>query len=161
MVSFEIEDVKAFMNNFLVKETFDSFLLYELEIHTYVKTSINGNLNRAWFSSDEEEIIGDRQFVLWKEIKPQAFGLIKGSKTPTLIRAVLMLSKSNIEKIIQSTHLDYVMDDVNNLSLNIRYENGKLSIIASTSLNTFKIDKNLEHQWDGIAREMLRKNGIL
>lgn len=161
MVSFEIEDVKAFMNNFLVKETFDLFYLYELELHTFVKFDIKGNLNKKWFSSDELQIIGDREFVTWKEIKPQVFGLIKGNKTPTLIKAVLMLSRNNIEKIIQASHLKYSLDEVNSLILNIKYENGNLSIITGTSLNNFRLDKDLEHRWDEVAHEILKKNGIV
>jgi len=161
MVSFEVEDIKAFMNNFLIKETFDMFYLYELELNTFVKFEIKGKLNRKWFSTDELQIIENREYVTWKEAKPQVFGLIKGNKTPTLIRAVLMLSKVNIEKIITSCNLDYSIDEVSGLLLNIRYEDNKLLIITGTSLNAFRIDKNLENQWDEIAKEIFKKNGII
>lgn len=147
MKSFEIEDIKTFMNTLLCDTKYDSFYMYETRLKTSLDYYINGSINKEFFDSDEErEIVED--FISWGKVKNTLFSLIKGKRLPISFRIILMFNKGNIEKLIEMNNLPYSPDNVSSLSFNIYYENEKLSVTTGTALKTFTMDKSLEHVWD-------------
>ncbi len=156
MISLKIIDVKTFMSKLLITNTFDHFLLYELDINTFNHFHMDGKLNKEFYSKDELEVLGERYYSQWSEIKPYAFNIIKGNKLPILIKAVFALSPENIEKVIQKSGISMKKEEINGLFMNIRYEKENLYIITGTSIKTFTLDKTLDQVWDGYVKDFLK-----
>ena len=55
MLALQIKDVKHFMGRILGTDAFDSFLLEEAVVRTYNTFTIDGRMNRDFFSSEEWE----------------------------------------------------------------------------------------------------------
>jgi len=156
MISLKIIDVKDFMSKFLISNVFDNFLISELDISTFTHFHIEGKLNKEFYSNDELEILGERNYSKWSEIKPFAFSMIKGNKLPISIKAVFALSSENIEKVIQKSGILMKREEINGLFMNVRYEKENLYIITGTSIKTFTLDKTLDQVWDGYVKDFLK-----
>ena len=52
MLVLKIKDVKNFMNQLLIGQTFDDFSLVEASITTFCSFTIDGKLHRDFFDSD-------------------------------------------------------------------------------------------------------------
>ena len=156
MISLKIIDIKAFMSSLLVQPIFDNFLLSELDIITFNHFNISGKLNTSWYNSDELELLQGRVYSKWSEIKPTAFNLIKGNKTPSSFKIVFLLSPENTSKILNKNGLSFKLEEINGLFLNIKFEHNILTLITGTSLRTFTMDKSLEHEWDANMKTFLK-----
>ena len=55
MILCKITDKKDFMAKLLTGDSFDSFLLKEASIHSFVPYLIDGHINHAFFSDDSED----------------------------------------------------------------------------------------------------------
>ena len=102
MISLRIKNTKTFMSHLLVKDTFDNFLLSEADIKTSCSHSIDGQINRAFYSDEEWETLeGDaRRYELWLNQKPFCFSLIKGSKVPSSMKIVMLMSTKDTEALL-------------------------------------------------------------
>ncbi len=159
MKNFHIEDIKGFMNEFLIQEKYDSFYLYEARIKTALDYYINGRVNPEFFDNSEEmnEFIGDmdktvqsqvQQYVCWGKVKHTVYELIRGTRLPISFKVVLMFNRENIVRLVEMNNLPVRTEDVSSLAINVYYENGVLSVTTGTSLKIFTLDKTLEHLWD-------------
>lgn len=160
MISLKVIDVKAFMNHLLVQNVFDNFYLWEADFKTFGEFSINGKLNEDYYSSDELEVLGERKYATWAEVKPFAFSYVKGSKLPVAIKIIMMVSKSGTESIIHNSGLKMQADEVKGLFLNIKYDKGNLYISSGTSFKNFTMDKTIENLWDARLIQFLKEKGI-
>lgn len=161
MIALNIADTKDFMQKLLIQKVFDQFYLLEGEVATFASFKIDGELNGAWYTSDETEVLEGRQYSLWSEIKPMAFQLIKGKKLPVHFRFVLQLSGVNTEWLLKKYHLEHLQEQLRGLYLNIRYQDQKLVCVTGLSFKTFVMDKTLERLWDETARQFMKQNGII
>ena len=82
LITFAITDIGDFTRKLLIQNVFDQFYVLEGEVSTFAAFSIDGKLNGDYYSSDETELLQDRKWSLWSEIKPVAFLLMKGKKLP-------------------------------------------------------------------------------
>lgn len=160
MRAFQILDVKPFMAKLLIQNMFDSFLLSEFTMNTFTKFQISGKLNHDFFSGDELEAMNHRTHAKWIEIKPFAFSIVKGSKTPLSFHITLMLSEEQKASVVKNSGVAMRLEEVSGLYLHIKYENSALFIITGLGLNTFTMDKSLENAWDEQVANFLRKNEI-
>lgn len=160
MISLKVIDVKAFMNSLLVQNVFDNFYLWEADFKTFGEFSIDGKLNEDYYSSDELEMLGERKYATWAEVKPFAFSYVKGNKLPVTIKIIMMVSKSSTENIINNSGLKIQVDEVKGLFLNIKYEKGNLYISSGTSFKNFTMDKTIENLWDARLKQFLKEKGI-
>lgn len=160
MTALKILEVKGFMGQLLFHEMFDSFYLSELEIHTANIYKINGRLNKSWFDDDERERVGAREYAYWKDLRPFAYQIIKGSKTPRMMKLVFLLSAGNTRKLVEQSGVPVKPEEVGGLFLNLHYESGALRLITGTSTKTFTMDKSLENQWDLSIKRFLGKHGF-
>lgn len=152
MRSIEIEDTKSFMSALFVKDSFDSFLVKSADITTFVLFSIDGSAYRDFFG-DELEIT--EEYVPWSILKPYCYNIIKGKKVPLSMKFVFSLPSNKIDELIDSTGLGIKKTDINALSINVRFENNKVSVITGTSLRTFTLDKSFENAWDEYVSKFL------
>ena len=160
MLAATTPDIKQFMNEFLTGTAFDKFLLCEATIMTGSTYIIDGHINKEFYDTDDEHLQPDRVYQYWGECKPIAFQIIKGHRTPLGMKLVLMLAPYNVEKFLEQNNLPFTKDQVRGLFLNIRYEYNALHISSGTSLSIFTMDKTIEHMWDDMLTQFLKKNNI-
>lgn len=163
MIALQVQDIKNFMSKLLLSQTFDNFLLVEGSITTYNTFRIDGRIHKDFFTEEEivERSLADREFSLWKEIKPFCLELIKGKKTPLGFKLIFQLSKENTAKLIAASGITSIQpENVSGLLLNVRYDSNGLSCITATSLNLFTLDKSLEHAWDDMIKRFLKQQEI-
>ncbi|PWJ51529.1 DUF5721 family protein [Faecalicatena contorta] len=156
MISLHLTSVKDYMAHLLLSETFDNFLFIEGQIVTFNTFTIDGFIQKAFFS--EEESISE--YSSWKNLRDYCLSLIKGKKTPLSFKFVFSLAPANIERLIEQNHLDFQMDQVQGLYLNIRYDGSKLQCVTGTSLKTFTMDKSLEQAWDKMVQKFFTQKEI-
>ena len=161
MISLHILNVKDFMSQLLLHDTFDRFYLTEASITTFGTFLIDGHLQKGYFSCEElenEEFC--QPYSYWKQMRPFCLELIKGKKTPLNFKIVFQLSSSNTEKLLLQTGVALTPSDVNGLYLNLHYDGRSLHCITGTSLNLFTMDKSLEHAWDEMVRKFFHAKEI-
>ena len=148
MIAGTITDVKDFMNQLLIKDSFDPLLLCEASLRTATTLSISGKLNMDFFDTQEKETMTETTYASWSMIRPLFFQAVKGNKTPTAFKLVFMLPKYNQEALVIKNNLPFTADDIAGLYFNIYYEQGKLSITSGTSMRIFSMDKRIDQIWD-------------
>ena len=161
MISLNVLEVKQFMAKLLTNSIFDHFILKDMEIQTFTTYHISGQLNEAFFSKEELKGREDKQSVLWSDIKPFAYTMIKGNKTPLQMKIVFQLPKNQSEHIISRLEHTVRIDDIGGMYLNIRFENNKLHLVTGCAIKTFTLDKSLEYEWDQEVKELLKQQGIV
>jgi hypothetical protein len=158
MISLKIEEVKTFMAMLLANSMFDEFVLKEMEIQTFTSFHVSGQFFENFFS--KEELEERSPAVLWGEIRETAFSIIRGNKSPLLMKIVLQLPEASVGRLIESLGGRLRIEDVGGLYLNIRFEKNELHIITGTSIKTFTLDKTLDMEWDSWVRNYLKSKGI-
>ncbi len=148
MKSFNIEDVKNYMNQLLVNEKFDSFYLYEARVKGALDYFIGGKLNMDYFDDEEKAELGESEYTSWGKVKHIIYDLMKGKKLPINFKINLMFNRENIVRLIEMNNLPVNQEDVGALFYNIHYEAGELNVTTGTSLKVFTLDKRLEQLWD-------------
>ncbi|NLJ88774.1 MAG: hypothetical protein GX327_08415 [Epulopiscium sp.] len=150
MINLNILDVKKAMDELLKGNLFDEFEVRITEVHTFTKFHIDGSLNKA-FLNDEEKKLYNRNFVLWKEVKPHVFNIIKGKRPPTYL------------KIVFSAGKDIVVDfpsEISALFINLIYSQGNFSCTSGIALNSFSLNKEIEYEWDNYVHNFFKKANI-
>lgn len=160
MIALQIEDLKQFTKRLFLQETFDNFLVKEVNIVTYNSFTIDGHVRQGFYSAEELEENQIEELSAWKVLRPFCFSIIKGNKLPLSFSIVLQLAPANVEKVLKQNVLDLDASNINGLYINIRYDNSHLSCITGTSLKLFTLDKTLEQLWDQMVKQFLKQNEI-
>ena len=83
MLVLKINDVKNFMNQLLIGQTFDDFSLVEASITTFCSFTIDGKLHRDFFDSDSKQLADQSApYCPWKELKSYCYSIIRGKLPP-------------------------------------------------------------------------------
>ena len=161
----KITNVKQFMNKLLVENAFDSFLVSEVLIKTGNSYVIDGHINKEFFSDDEIKDLKDgassdgriysETLSRWSEIKPLAFSIMKGKKTPVSFKMSFYLAEENINKLMASFDSSFKVNDIDGLALIVKYSDGELSVTSSATIKIFSLDKTLEKHWDDMVIKFL------
>ena len=53
---------------------------------------------------------------------------------------------------MKNAQLEFTVDQIAGLYMNVRYENNALHCITGTSLHVFTLDKQIDYEWDEAAR---------
>lgn len=160
MIALQIQEVKAFMSSLLIHNVFDDFLLSELDILTFNHFHIEGKRNKEWYTEEELELLGEKEYSSWADIKPIAFQLIKGNKTPHAFKIVFILNKVDLKDILEKNNINIRLEEINGVFVNLKYEKEKLSLITGTSVKVFTMDKTLDREWDESMKAILRSKQI-
>ena len=160
MIALQIADIRVFMKKLLLSETFDRFLLLEGSITTFNTFEIDGTLQKAYYSAEEQDQIEDRSLSLWSEVRPFCFELIKGKKTPLAFHFTFQLAASNVIRLLAQTGIDLPPEQIRGLLINLRYDGHTLTCTTGTSLSVFTLDKKLDHAWDGMVRKYFHQQEI-
>ena len=160
MIALNIQDIKSFTSNLFVHEMFDEFLMSEMDISMAQTIHIDGELNKDWFTNDEEEVLAGRKIAKWNEIKPLAYQMIRGKKTPLAFKIIFQLNEIQLAKVIEKSGSSFQLGDVNALFIHVKFDKNGLSIITGSSIKVFTMDKSLEHYWDDTVKLMMKKYKI-
>lgn len=149
MICLKIKNTKIFMQKFLMSEAFADFLLMEAKIDTFVSYNIDCRIKRDFFSREEQEQQEIHEFAAWEMVRPQVVQMVKGKRTPILMRLVLAYlpekAKELLEKEAQAAG---GRNFINYLLCTIKYENGGITLTGGVSYQDFTMDKGPEKCWD-------------
>ena len=154
MVIFYLQ-AKQCMQKLLLTETFDSFSFLEGDVASFCTFHIDGKLHKDFFEEAPAE-----EYTDWGQVKERFLAVIKGKKTPLSFRFILSLSPSDLPAFLHENDLAFRFEEIQGLYLNIRFDEGRLSLITGTSLHTFTMDKSVEHTWDLYVERFLTKAGL-
>jgi len=163
MIALKLPEIRVFMNKLLCTDTFDNFLLQEASISGSISYHIEGALHADFFSKEEieqENLIG-LSFIPYGKVRTQCFDLIKGKRTPSFFKFVLLLSPSNLEKTLQQVGSSLTTQDVTAVFINLKFQNNSLSLTTGISYRTFSIDKSLDREWDILVKKFLKNHEIM
>ena len=162
MIALQITDLKDFMNRLLKSDLFDPFWVVEVSITTYNTFLIDGSLHRDFLDSSALEILDKtkRTHSLWREVKPFCLSIIRGKHTPLHFKIVFLLSRKNVEKLLQDHPLGLTTEDIFGLFVNFQYDGTHLTCTTGTSLKTFTLDKTLDHVWDDLIQKFFKQQKI-
>ena len=148
MIALKIAEVKDFMNKLLCQDVFDHFLIQEAVITTNVSCHIDGTLQKDFYTLEEleEQNLTGLSFV--------PYGLLRSFKFS------LLLSPENLKRTLSQTGSSFTENDISAVFLNIRFQNGELTVTTGISYRIFSTDKTLEHEWDTLLKRFLTKNQI-
>lgn len=157
MISVNLLSTKNIMGALLIQEHFDDFYVEDVTISTFNTFTLDGHINKDFYTTEEISNMenGLPVFSSWKDIRPICFQLIKGKKTPVSFKFVLHANEDLISKICEQPEVTIQKNLVKGLILNIRYEEGKVTIITACSYNTFVMDKSLDPAWDKYLPKLL------
>lgn len=159
MISLTIKATKNFMSQLLVKDTFDNWLICEANILTGCTVTIDGSVNKAFYTTEELEKINEA-YSFWKNLKPFCFSLIKGNKVPVAMKFVFSLNSDSVKELLSSADTRICTDDISGAFINIKYSDDKINIITGTSLKIFTLDKIFEKTFDNYVKTFLDNAGI-
>ena len=161
MTALQVTSMKQFMNRLLASESFDVFLLEEAVIGTANTFTIDGHMNRDFFSGDDgQEFATLPEFRPWSEVKSLCFDLIKGKRTPLFFRFTLQLKPEKAAALLRQENCDVDPGQVKALALNIRYDGSKAVLTTATALRTFLPSKEPDAIWDRALTRYLDREGI-
>lgn len=162
MTAYKITELKNFMNRLLTTDCFDIFLLEQAVIITYNTFTIDGRLEKEFYTTEEWEEPSLRPYPLscWSDIRPICFSLIRGKKTPVRMKFVLQLKPEMTQKLIADNDIKIPDHFVKAFVLSIRYENGSMSCTTGVSFSSFLPDKTPERLWDDAFRRFLKNKNI-
>lgn len=159
MLALKINDVKTFMNQLLIGETFDSFSLVEASITTFSNFTIDGKLHRDFFDTDTMQDINstDSSYCLWKSLKSYCFSIIRGKLLPIQFRIIFQLSPAQYTSLFTDISSPIDNDQIRGVNLNIQYKNNELLCTTGISSDTFILDRQSEFTWDCAVLKFFQK----
>lgn len=155
MVNIHIEDKKTFTSNLFIKDAFDDYLLVEAAITTFNTYTIDGRIQKKFYTDEEYGLLGSPLLSRWGDMKKICFEMIKGNKTPLKFKIVLKLSEEKTRDIVSKAGGSLTENDIQGLLLNIRYENDSMDCITAATLKIFSMDKSVEEEFDRYMNKML------
>ena len=163
MIALELTEVRVFMNKLLCSDVFDNFLLQEASIQGSIAYHIEGTLHSDYYSKEEleQEHLTNLLFIPYGKVRTQCFDLIKGKRTPSFFKFVLLLSPANLEKTVCQAGTSLTAQDVTAMYINLKFQNNKLMLTTGISYRTFTTDKSLEQEWDILMKKFLKNHQIV
>ncbi|MDE5748863.1 MAG: hypothetical protein K2I21_14970 [Acetatifactor sp.] len=161
MLALQITNTKNFMAQLLTGDCFDPFLLAEAVVSTAHTYTIDGHVNREFFTSEERENsdICPYDFALWQDMKGLLFQLIKGKHTPLYFKFVLHLKPESVSKLLAANSCSLPPEQIKALVLTIKYDGSHAVLTTGTAYHTFVMNKEPDAIWDkALTGYLSRKN---
>ena len=137
--------------------TFSFRRLSSQQMYPAISTARCKKTSTPWKNSKNRISPG---FVPYGLLRSSCFNLIKGKKTPSYFKFSLLLSPENLKRTLSQTGSSFTENDISAVFLNIRFQNGELTVTTGISYRIFSTDKTLEHEWDTLLKRFLTKNQI-
>ncbi len=162
MIALSILNIKEFMHILLRTDAFDSFLLAEGSITTYMAWMLDGHSHADFFSPEDEPypLAAQEAYIPFSLVRPACFELIKGKRTPSSFKFVFLLSSENQRRTIASIQNSFAPEDVTGMYLNLKYQDKRLLCTTGISCKVFSMDKSLGQGWDDMVQRFFKKHKI-
>lgn len=162
MQTIEILDVKQFMQLLLKTDTFHSCSMLQAELHTDISIHLDGHLIPGYYTKDElADFAGNPDELLpWQLARDRVFALIKGNRTPSLMKIVLKPDHNLTQELAAQSGTGLRAEDIDGLYLNILFQNNRLFLTCGVSYRIFTLDKTLEQTFAAYTLELLKHNCI-
>ena len=163
MIAVQIKNIKNFMKELLLADTFDHFLVSEANVTTFTAFNIDGLLHPEFFEQEKAEEISrsGRTQVLWSEIRPFCLAVIKGHRTPLNFKFVFVLPPKEVALLLARSSLSIQPEDVFGLYFNCQFQSEALTITTGSSLRVFTMDKSLDRAWDNMLTDFLNRTELI
>lgn len=163
MQAIEILDIRDFMLLLFQTNTFDQYEFVSGDLKTDLSYSIDGHINRDFYSTEELETLPltGHVFLPWLIAKDKIFQLIKGKKTPSRLKIILKATPKQLEHLLSETKSSLYPKDIDGIFLNILYQDKRLNVICGISYKIFSLDKELENEFFGSISTLFKSNGII
>ena len=161
MLALHITSMKQFMNQLLVSDTFDIFLLEEAVITAANTYTLDGYVNREFYSPEDFSSgqIPDYEYSPWSTMKGLCFQLINGKRTPLSFRFIFHLKPVQALKLLEKANCSVDPSSIKALVLTIRYDGTKAVLTTGCAYHTFVMSKEAEQIWDkALTRYLSGKN---
>lgn len=161
MLALQITNTKNFMAQLLTGDCFDPFLLAEATVSTAHTYSIDGHVNRDFYTPEEltRPEICPYDFALWQDMKPLLFQLIKGTHTPLYFKFVLHLKPELTGKLMAANNCSMPIEQIKALVLTIKYDGTHAILTTGSAYHTFVMNKEPDTIWDkALTGYLSRKN---
>ena len=142
------DSLKPIMNQLLKGSAFDGFFVRGAEISVFTKIEISGILDKGFFPEPERAQL-NRNYVYWSEIKPFALSVIKGGRTPNILKIIFSLPDDRVKAL---------HDNASAMFLNLLYEESKLRFTTAVSQRSFSLDKSADAAWDAYIKDFFNGN---
>lgn len=167
------------MGALLRSDCFDDFLLADASITTYNTFTIDGRIVPEFYKNDvnlpDEQPVYD--FSCWKDLQTICFERIKGKRTPVRFHFVLYLKPEKAAALFRTAEGDTsgltalsgqpaddadssLPDAFSHFVLNMKYQDGALTLVTAVSYQTFVTDKTADRIWDQYISSFLTAHGI-
>lgn len=161
MIQLIADDTKAFMNCLLRSEAFDQFLLYEMSLDVLHHFQFDGEINKDYLSSDEQEIYENQTYITWVSLKPQITSILKQSHTPTNIKITMSLNHAATADIQQRLIGEQATYPVQGFLINIAFDGIKARVTTGVNYSQFILDKSIEKAFDSMIEKFFKKQELL
>ncbi len=163
MLALQITNTKGFMAQLLTGDCFDPFLLAEAAVSTAHTYTIDGHVNKDFYTPEERERsdICPYDFATWQEMKGLLFQLIRGTRTPLYFKFVLHLKPELVGKLIAANGCSMPAEQIKALVLTVRYDGSHAVLTTGTAYHTFVMNKEPEIIWDKALTGYLSRKNIL
>lgn len=148
------------MNELLIKDRFDFFLLQEATVSTFSTFTIDGHRIDEFFTDAELEEIDEGDTLMPYEMyRGHIYDIIKGNKTPESFKIILSLPNRIVTQIISANDIN-IKPEGTHLVLIFRFIPGSLTVTTGISLSEFTMDKSLENAFDKWIMKFFDSVGI-
>jgi hypothetical protein len=138
--------------------SFNRFLLNEAVIVTGHTFTLDGHLNKAFFTEDELEqmqvdaadkgLVFSEELIRWESVKGFCYECIKGRKTPLSLKVILSLPPEEIKGLLAKTDTTLTFDDILAMNINIKFDGSVLTCTTAVSLKIFTMDRSADRAFD-------------
>ncbi|MBQ9032272.1 MAG: hypothetical protein IJ106_12585 [Parasporobacterium sp.] len=158
MRSIEISNIKKFTAELFAGERFDRLLTAEVQISTAATFSINGYLNDVFLGEEEMQLPENREgMIRWKKLRPICFEIIKGKKVPQQFKIVFKMPLDMVRSFLKETGCAFSAEQISGLFLNLHFRDNQMYCTTGSALQTFSMDKSLDHLWDDYMEAQLKE----
>ena len=158
MIALQLTPIKEIMNQLLIKDSFDIFLLREATLQMGISYVIDGSYNKDFFTEEElNEQPKLYDLISWSEVKSTMLNLIKGKKTPLAFQITFYLSNTQLSSILADELSNH---DIKALGINLKYENNRLLLTSAINYSTFTLDKSIEPLLEDYIINFLKSHSI-
>lgn len=161
MICLKIKNTKEFMQKFLMTEAFASFLLAEARVDTFVSFNIDGHIRHDFYTKEEQELQEIYEFAAWESVRPQVVQMVKGKRTPLLMKLVLAYMPKKAKELLEKEEQAAAgVSFIKYLLCTVKYENGGITLTGGVSYQGFTMDKGPEKCWDQALCHMADEIGL-
>jgi hypothetical protein len=162
MLALQVTHLKTLMSQLLFTDTFHLFVLESATITTANTYTVDGRMQRRFFSSEEAEATSLCPYVFakWEDMQGFCLGLIKGKRTPLSFKFVFQLMPEHMARLLTQKGCSVPIEQIKALVFAIHYDGTKALMTTGSSYHTFLMTKEPEEIWDTFMRQYLSQKGI-